>query len=62
VIDLILDANQPTADSDYRMDDITVRDNLLSFLAAGTETTATSITWTLHYLALHPDVGRATPL
>eukprot|EP00045_Choanoeca_perplexa_P006353 m.54026 g.54026 ORF g.54026 m.54026 type:complete len:56 (-) comp13600_c0_seq2:695-862(-) len=40
------------------MDDVTVRDNLLSFLAAGSETTATSLTWTLHYLALHPEVSQ----
>lgn len=32
-----------------------LRDDLLSMLVAGHETTGSVLTWTLHLLALHPD-------
>lgn len=31
-------------------------DQVLTFLAAGTETTATMLTWVLHLLSVHPDI------
>ena len=34
---------------------IEVRDNLLTFIAAGHETTALALTWSLYLLALHPN-------
>ncbi|WCD91337.1 Pentalenene oxygenase (plasmid) [Streptomyces xanthophaeus] len=45
------------ADGDGRpLDDGEVRDQILSVLAAGVETTASLLAWTLHALAGHPDV------
>jgi cytochrome P450 len=41
-----------------RPDDREVRDQVMSILAAGVETTATLLTWTLHLLARHPAVER----
>ncbi|MBD9730140.1 cytochrome P450 [Streptomyces caniscabiei] len=44
-------------DDDGRpLDDTEVRDQILSVLAAGVETTASLLAWTLHALADHPDV------
>ena len=38
------------------MQDTDLSDNLLTFMAAGHETTALALTWTWYLLALHPDV------
>lgn len=38
------------------LDDAEIRDQVLIFLMAGHETTATALTFTLHLLGLHPDV------
>ena len=39
-----------------------LRDDLLSMLVAGHETTASVLTWTLHLLALHPQkMAKVTP-
>ncbi|MGX1886512.1 cytochrome P450 [Streptomyces sp. NPDC055287] len=47
------------ADDDGRpLDDAEVRDQVLSVLAAGVETTASLLAWTLHALAARPDVER----
>lgn len=39
-----------------RMDDTEIVDNLLTFIAAGHETTALALTWTLYLLSLHPEI------
>ncbi|WNZ14355.1 cytochrome P450 [Streptomyces sp. 11x1] len=44
------------ADDGRPLDDTEVRDQVLSVLAAGVETTASLLAWTLHALADHPDV------
>ncbi|MCX4529918.1 cytochrome P450 [Streptomyces sp. NBC_01565] len=44
------------ADDGRPLDDTQVRDQILSVLAAGIETTASLLAWTLHALADHPDV------
>jgi len=41
------------------MSDEWVRDQAVTLLLAGIETTANALAWTLHLLALHPDVQRA---
>jgi cytochrome P450 len=41
-----------------RMSDRQLRDEVLTFLIAGHETTALSLTWTWHLLAQHPEVER----
>ena len=38
------------------MSDEEIRDELLTLLVAGHETTATALSWTLHRLSIHPDV------
>eukprot|EP00730_Choanoeca_flexa_P001440 TRINITY_DN10638_c0_g1_i7.p1 TRINITY_DN10638_c0_g1~~TRINITY_DN10638_c0_g1_i7.p1 ORF type:complete len:526 (+),score=119.59 TRINITY_DN10638_c0_g1_i7:126-1703(+) len=57
-IDLLLEAAQEVAD-DYVMDDITLRDNLLTLMGAGTETTATTMTWVLGFLSCYPEVYKS---
>jgi cytochrome P450 len=37
---------------------IDVRNNLLTFITAGHETTALALTWTFYLLSLHPDIER----
>eukprot|EP00045_Choanoeca_perplexa_P005375 m.45349 g.45349 ORF g.45349 m.45349 type:complete len:510 (-) comp13084_c0_seq2:70-1599(-) len=56
LIDLILSAGQDDTESAYRMDDETIRDNVVSFFGAGTETTATALSWTWSQLLKHPEV------
>jgi cytochrome P450 len=41
-----------------RMSDQQLRDEVLTFLIAGHETTALTLTWTWHLLAQHPEVER----
>ena len=59
-IDLLMEAAQDV-EGDYVMDDITLRDNLLTLISAGTETTATGMSWVLSYLGCYPEVGTAPP-
>ena len=40
------------------MDAIDLRNNLLTFITAGHETTALALTWTFYLLSLHPEVER----
>lgn len=48
----LLDARDP--DTGRGLDDEAITDNLLTFVAAGHETTAVALTWTLSLLANHP--------
>eukprot|EP00045_Choanoeca_perplexa_P010212 m.102753 g.102753 ORF g.102753 m.102753 type:complete len:505 (-) comp15195_c0_seq1:1380-2894(-) len=57
MIDLILEANQSETEG-YRMPDDVMRDNMINLMAAGTETTATAMTWTLYFLHKYPEVRR----
>lgn len=53
----VLSLVMAAADGDGRpLDDAEVRDQVLSVLAAGVETTASLLAWTLHALADNPDV------
>ena len=52
----LLAARDP--DTGDRLDDTEVREQVLLFLLAGHETTATALTFTLHLLGRHPDVQR----
>ena len=54
LLGLLLRATDP--ESGERLDDREVRDQVLIFLLAGHETTATSLTFALHLLGRHPDV------
>ena len=38
------------------MDEIDVRNNLLTFMMAGHETTALALTWTFYLLSIHPEI------
>jgi cytochrome P450 len=54
LIGLLLDTRADGAS----LDDAEIRDQVLIFLLAGHETTATALTYTLHLLGRHPDVQR----
>ena len=41
------------------MSDITLRDEMMTLLLAGHETTAASLAWAMHQLAIHPEAMRA---
>lgn len=56
LLDLLLKAQDP--DGGQGLDDVEVRDEVLIFLLAGHETTATSLTFALHLLGHHPDIQR----
>ncbi|MGW5849900.1 cytochrome P450 [Streptomyces sp. NPDC055254] len=56
--DLLSQVMAAADDDGRRLDDTEVRDQVLSVLAAGVETTASLLAWTLHALAAHPDVER----
>ncbi len=56
LLSLMLDAKDPeTGDG---LSDLDIRDNLLTFIGAGHETTALALTWTFFLLARHPDIER----
>ena len=57
LIDLILSAGEEDDASGYQMDDVTIRDNVISFFGAGTETSATALSWAWSQLLKHPDVS-----
>ena len=53
LLGLMLEAKDPkTGES---LTNIEIRDNLLTFIAAGHETTALALTWSLYLLGFHPD-------
>jgi cytochrome P450 len=52
LLGMLLDAR---TDDGERMDDEQVRDELVTFLLAGHETTAAALTWTWYLLGQHPD-------
>ncbi len=56
LLSLMLDAKDPeTGDG---LSDVDIRDNILTFIGAGHETTALALTWTFYLLARHPDIER----
>jgi cytochrome P450 len=44
------------ADTDDAMDDSQIRDEMLTLLVGGTETSATTLAWAFHELGCHPEV------
>jgi cytochrome P450 len=52
LVDLLMRAKDP--ESGRQMDDALLRDNLLTFIGAGHETTALALTWSLYLLGSHP--------
>jgi cytochrome P450 len=54
LLSLMLDATDP--ETGLGLDDRDVADNLLTFIAAGHETTALALTWTFYLLSRHPDI------
>ncbi|MDX8141367.1 cytochrome P450 [Lentzea sp. BCCO 10_0061] len=53
-----LDTEQPGEAPTAGLSDGEVRDQILSFLFAGSETTAATVAWALHLLAEHPEIER----
>ncbi|MFC7305495.1 cytochrome P450 [Streptomyces monticola] len=56
LLSVLLDARD--ADTGAALTDAEVRDELVTILFAGTETTASTLSWTFHELARHPDVEK----
>ncbi len=54
LLSLMLDAKDP--ETGEGLDNSDIADNLLTFIAAGHETTALALTWTFYLLGRHPDV------
>ena len=52
LIDMLMQAQDP--ETGRQMDDVLLRDNLLTFIGAGHETTALALTWSLYLLGAHP--------
>ena len=52
LLDLLLDAEDP--ETGRKMNDVELRDNLITFLIAGHETTAIALSWALYLLAFEP--------
>ncbi|MBF6327069.1 cytochrome P450 [Nocardia transvalensis] len=51
---LLMDARDP--ETGYAYTDQEIRDELMTFIGAGMETTATALAWTWHLLGKHPEV------
>jgi len=51
-------ANATDPETGQSMNAIDVRNNLLTFITAGHETTALALTWTFYLLSLHPNIER----
>jgi cytochrome P450 len=56
LLSLLTNATDPETGKSMNVMD--VRDNLLTFITAGHETTALALTWTFYLLSLHPEVER----
>jgi cytochrome P450 len=59
LLSALLDARDPGGDSQGDgggLTDVEIVDHMLTFLLAGVETTATTLAWALHLLALHPGI------
>jgi cytochrome P450 len=56
LLSLLLRARDPNAAGADALDDAEVRDQVLIFLLAGHETTATALTFALHLLGCHPEM------
>ena len=56
LLSLMLDAKDP--ETGEGLDNSDIADNLLTFIAAGHETTALALTWTFYLLGRHPDVEK----
>ncbi len=54
LLSLMMDARDP--ETGEGLNDTDIRDNLLTFIGAGHETTALALTWTFYLLARHPDI------
>jgi cytochrome P450 len=54
LLSLMLDAKDP--ETGEGLSDTSIRDNILTFVAAGHETTALALTWTFYLLSRHPDI------
>lgn len=54
VLDLLIQARDP--DTGQAMSDTQIRDEVVTLLLAGHETSATALAWTLYLLGTHPDV------
>jgi cytochrome P450 len=57
LLSMLMGAQDP--ETGRTMSDTDVRDNLLTFIAAGHETTAQALTWTFYLLSLHPGIEEA---
>ncbi|KIZ16989.1 cytochrome P450 [Streptomyces natalensis] len=53
MLSMLMSARDDQGDT---LSDQEIRDQIITFLGAGTETTATLLAWTLHLLASHPEV------
>ena len=54
LLSLMLDAKDP--ETGEGLDDTDIRDNIITFIGAGHETTALALTWTFFLLARHPEI------
>lgn len=54
IVQALIDARDE--ETGEAMSDVEIVDNLLTFIAAGHETTALALTWSFYLLALHPEI------
>ncbi|MFD3430219.1 cytochrome P450 [Nocardia fluminea] len=55
ILDLMLDSVDP--ETGERLDTVNIRNQILTFLVAGSETSANTIAFALHYLSTRPDIA-----
>jgi cytochrome P450 len=56
LLQILLDARDP--ETGARLSDRALRDEAVTFIFAGYETTATALAWTVYLLLRHPEIGR----